>query len=236
MILRLRLNIISEEDRPLVGLRNLSTSQTQPGFGHVHKTHQTVDRHPGLLSWPPLFPLLRDPDNQRTMRSTGIQKTFAAWHGPAVIRVVNDNGVFIQSVSLERVNHLLDPIIHSLHSIGILRIVPTHVRQIRMVRGQRHVLRLVLRIPTPMHLTFVTKLHVDDCKEGFSFRTLLPSVSHPPIMPMIPGFIIRFHPADVVIGFPGIGRKVPGLLQHQRIRNHLTKRNLVPATHGLRTI
>ena len=150
------------------------------------------------------------------MHSAGIEKAFASRHHSTVIRIIDDDGVLIESVLLQLGEALGNVPIHPLHGIGILGVVFPDHRKVGMIREKSHFSGIIFQLLClSMRLAFMTGGCVVNAKEGLTFLTSLPTILNAlnlaPLFSQIPSRII-VPSSNVVVGLPGIRGMVSCLL------------------------
>ena len=79
VVARIQIRVRTQENGALKVVRNLAPRQTQPGFRHVDKAHDTFNSRVCCSGWPQVAPLVGNTNNQRTVNAAGIEESFTAW-------------------------------------------------------------------------------------------------------------------------------------------------------------
>ena len=79
----------------------------------------------------------------RTVNATCLWRPFAARHHGAMVGVADDDRVLVQVIFLKLVNALLDRFVRVLHGIRVLGVILPDDRQVRMIRIELHLGRIV---------------------------------------------------------------------------------------------
>ena len=111
------------------------------------------------------------------MHSAGIEEALTPCHHSAVIGIVNNDGVLVESVFFQSCDALGNIAVHPLHRIGILRVVFANYREIRMIGKKSHLRGIVLHlIHSSMRLALMAGRRVVDAEERLAFLAGLPPI------------------------------------------------------------
>ena len=102
MVLGLGFRVRTKKDPALKIILHFRSGQTDPGLGHVDKTHNSIDGGSGGFSLGiEMLHFFRNTHDQRAVYSTGIKEALTAGKYPAVIGIVDNYSIFIESVLFE---------------------------------------------------------------------------------------------------------------------------------------
>jgi hypothetical protein len=113
-------------------------------------------------------PLRGEVDDQRHVQTRIARPTFAPRHARTVIAVVEDDRVVGETVRLQFAQNATDLRIHHREPVVILRPVPPHLGQVRMIRRHAHpggIMDAVRRVNGVPELAFVADGEVEHRKE-----------------------------------------------------------------------
>ena len=102
MVLGFRFCIRTKKDPALKIICHFSTGQTDPGLGHIDETYNPIHNGTGFFPFGVKgFHFFWNSHDQGTMDSAGIEESFTAGKHATVVGVVDNDGIFIESVLLE---------------------------------------------------------------------------------------------------------------------------------------
>ena len=114
MVLGLGFGVRAEKDSALKIVRHFGSRQAEPGLGHIDETNDTIDGGSGFFATGvKMFPFFRNTDDQGTVDPTGIEEAFAPGEHTAMVRVVNDDGIFGQALFLQNLDKTADGVVDS---------------------------------------------------------------------------------------------------------------------------
>ena len=148
-------SVLAEERLSLHRLGYRQAEQVQHGGRVVHKTHEPIGGGAGFAGGE-VLPFLGEANEQGHMHTAIEQGAFVARHTATMVAVKKHNGVFRETVLLQLLEDCAHLQVHCRDTIVKARQLAPYQRGIRIIRRQRHLVRVmdIARRQSALHLLF----------------------------------------------------------------------------------